>query len=108
MNRVLVTFAFLFCVGCNNPTAVGSPCSVTADCDGAHFCDTSTPGGFCTRGCTFQGKTDECPSGSICTFTGTTALVCAPVCATPSQCRSEYDCSPVLNTETRACTPKKS
>lgn len=105
MKCAFVAFAFLACAACNNSTAVGSPCTVTADCDPAHFCDTSTPGGFCTRGCTFEGRTDECPGGSICTYTGGTVLVCAPICTTKAQCRDHYDCKAVKGVATLACGP---
>ena len=63
------------------------------------------PGGFCTRGCTFEGKTDECPGGAICSYAGGTALVCAPICSHKSQCRDRYDCKRVTGVQTQACSP---
>ena len=106
MKRALVTLALLLCAGCNNPTAVGSPCTVTSDCDPAHYCDTSSPGGFCTRGCTFEGRKEECPAGSICAHPGGTVLVCAPICTDTSQCRDQYACNTLIGSDTRACTKK--
>ena len=107
MKRALVTFAVLFCAGCNNSTDVGSPCTVTADCDPAHYCVTTAPGGFCTRGCTFEGRKDECPGGSVCAYIGGTVLVCAPICTSTSQCRDKYDCNTNVGTDVRSCTPTK-
>ena len=109
MKRAHVALAFLVFAGCfNNSTDVGTPCTVTADCDPAHFCDTSSPGGFCTKGCTFEGTTTkECPSGSVCTYTGGTVMVCANTCKTDANCRDQYGCYPVKNSTLLACGPKR-
>jgi hypothetical protein len=107
MKRALLAFALFAGAACNSPTDVGSPCSVTTDCDGAHFCDTSSPGGFCTRGCTFEGALDECPGGSICTYTGGTVQVCAPYCTTDADCRNLYGCYDVKGSTKKACGPKR-
>ena len=107
MKRALVAFAFLLSAACNSGTGVGSPCTVTTDCESAHYCDTSQPGGFCTRGCTFVGRTTECPGGAICTYTGGTVMVCAPICTGDSQCRDLYACNAVTSTDSKACGPKQ-
>ncbi len=108
MIRALAALAFLAVAACNIPSQIGSPCSVTADCEGGQQCNTSFNGGFCTKGCTFEGKADECPKGSICSYAGGTSMICAPTCSGDSQCRSlYYGCYPVQNSTLKACGPAK-
>ena len=107
MKRPLVALAFLFVVACNNPSGVGSPCTVNTDCDLGQYCDTTAPGGFCTHGCSFGGaKLNECPSGSVCTSIRVGTQVCAATCSEAATCRAQYECAAVDGAVTKACKPK--
>ena len=102
MKRVLVSLSFLFVAACNN-IGVGSPCTVTTDCEIGLVCNTSVPGGMCTHGCSFEGATRlECPAGSVCAAIGTNSLNCVPSCTGAGQCRDQYEC----NQTAKACKPK--
>ncbi len=105
MKRALLSFAALVVVACNNPTGIGSPCTIDSDCDRGQVCFNEA-GGFCSRGCSFEGTTRECPTGSVCTNTGA-SLVCAQVCQGPAECRDKYECAAVAASTVMACQPVK-
>lgn len=106
MKRPLAALAFLFLIACGGGTNVGSPCTVNGDCNVGQYCNTATPGGFCTRGCTFEGtQLNECPGGSICTNVGS-SLVCAPICTGATGCRDQYECNGTTGSSVKSCRPK--
>lgn len=84
--------------GCgSNP--VGAACEFTIDCPSGQSCwtrvdaENSFPDGLCTHTCERAGRTDRCPSGSVCAQTGG-RLLCAPTCSIQDECRDGYSCSP--------------
>lgn len=95
--------ALLFaCAG----TSVGDACDGDDDCDSGQTCYTDLPGGYCTKGCTVEGKTDECPRGSVCAVSGQHQL-CAVECQTQADCRADYECNGVTGTNLKVCRPKQ-
>lgn len=90
---------------------IGAACTTTRDCEYGQVCNTTGSGGFCTRGCTFNGERGECPAGATCAQTGmgigTTVLLCLPLCTEGATCRDGYECSTTVGT-VKACKPKPS
>lgn len=103
MPRDLLTLACLLFAACNAPTGVGNPCTVAADCERGQICATEA-GGFCTKPCSIDGNTTECPLSSICT-SFQTSLYCSDICTSKADCRDQYDCVGVSTTTTKACKP---
>lgn len=108
MKKLALGAWLLVAVACGPTSRVGQPCTVKADCEGGQSCYTSLPGGFCSKGCTFQGATvSECPNGTVCTQLGTgNQQICAPVCDDAADCRAEYDCKAVTGSASSACQPR--
>ena len=107
MKRPLVAIAFLFLVACGKGVGVGSPCTVNGDCNSGQYCNTSVPGGYCTRGCSFEGnQLQECPAGSVCTGFGSNTLVCAVICTGANECRENFECNGVSGSSVKSCKPK--
>ncbi|MCC6334637.1 MAG: hypothetical protein IT380_11720 [Myxococcales bacterium] len=104
---LMVVLGFLALVplsGCNAVT-VGNTCESRTDCLPGQDCY-PTPGGFCTRGCTEPGRTQDCPSGTICTFFGKNQ-VCSPICESNGDCRVNYVCVEAGGTTAlKACRPE--
>ena len=107
MKRALVSFAFLFVVGCGSSIGIGAPCTVNTDCEPAHYCNTAAPGGMCTHGCSFEGAgLSECPAGSVCTNVGSNTRACAATCTGGTGCRDQYECNGITGSTVKACKPK--
>lgn len=111
MKPILLVTAFLsFATACGSVSTIGAPCTVNTECEYGQVCNSSGAGGFCTRGCTFDGSRGECPTGSTCTMSGsgigTTVLLCLPLCAGGSGCRDGYECVAAGSTKITACKPK--
>ncbi len=70
---------------------IGASCAVDDDCaavDGAAFCQTTFPGGYCTLAC--DGAADSCPGGHSCL----NASHCVVDCLTDDTClKPEHACS---------------
>lgn len=95
----------LFLAGCGQ-SSVGRPCTSDQECDFGQSCLTQLPGGYCTKSCSIDGDTRECPGGTVCANHGT-ALLCSATCQQQSDCRAEYECNGVSNSSLKACRPKK-
>jgi hypothetical protein len=54
------------------------------------------PGGYCMRDCDITKGDGDCPSEAICQFDGM-AGECHAKCASQSDCRSGYVCSPAAS-----------
>jgi hypothetical protein len=107
MKRPLVAIAFLFLGACGSGASIGSPCTVNGDCNSGQYCNTAVAGGYCTRGCTFEGtQIKECPQGSVCTSFGTNALVCTAICNGAGDCRDGFECNGTSGSSTKSCKPK--
>lgn len=69
---------------------VGAPCTGDGACADGGVCETSFPGGYCTREC----GTRPCPTGARCV--GSTSQWCVASCVQPgggqSNCRPGYVC----------------
>lgn len=108
MKRLLVVGIGLISLlsGCG-VVRVGESCEKRDDCVPAQECLLNVPGGFCTRGCTEEGTTRDCPEGTICTFFGKSLLVCSPLCQSNGDCRVNYECVEAGGTTARkACRPE--
>jgi len=90
--------------GCGG-TNVGQSCTTNSDCSNGLSCNTAQPGGYCTKGCSQEGSITECPGGSVCSSQGG-GLLCAAVCQSQGDCRSEYECNGVSNSDSKSCRPK--
>lgn len=96
------------------PQFVGQSCAANPDCASAVTglsCITSMggvsfPGGYCSKSC---GGASACPAGSACTgyMIGTSSTrMCAIDCGTDADCRGDYTCQPLEQTESpRGCMP---
>jgi hypothetical protein len=83
----LCLFALVGLTGC--APAVGDSCSVNSDCPTAAFCDTSSPGGYCTiQDC----RPGECPAQSVCVRFDDRNSYCLQSCSSDEDCRSGYAC----------------
>lgn len=72
---------------------VGASCSGAPDCPDNGFCETSWPGGYCSRNC----DTQSCPGSSRCYAVGANGTkACLSTCTGPStgqsDCRVDYRC----------------
>lgn len=94
------------CPGCT--VLIGDACSASAPCgvgtvNTSYICDTTQPGGYCTRPCSVVGDTRECRfSGDqldgICARPGDGGdPQCALRCIGDGECRAGYRCLPVLD-----------
>ena len=93
-------------VACGGAPNVAGTCATNADCDDGLTCDTSVPGGYCTKACTTSGSTDECPEESVCDALSGAAVTCVKICKTSEDCRSDLDCNGVSGSNIKACKPK--
>jgi hypothetical protein len=85
---VALLFSVALSVGCGHN--IGDSCTTNVDCDptGIRFCDTASPGGYCTiDGC----DVDTCPSGSVC-VRFFTQIANAPCTFTPIGAPRNNDC----------------
>lgn len=90
-----------------DPPNVGGTCAAVEDCDEGLTCDSTVPGGYCTKSCTTTGTTDGCPDGSICDAISGTAITCVKICKVAEDCRSDLDCNGVSGSSIKACKPKE-
>jgi hypothetical protein len=102
----LLSVAFFALVACGSPPNTGGACTSADNCDEDLTCDTSVPGGYCTKTCTTSGSTDECPEGSVCDALSGTAVTCVKICKAAEDCRSDLDCNGVSGSSIKACKPK--
>ncbi|HYX92998.1 MAG TPA: hypothetical protein VE782_15635 [Myxococcaceae bacterium] len=86
-------------------SSIGRTCTQNGDCDNGQTCFLDMPGGYCSKECTIEGQSDECPGGSLCATTGTRRL-CSDVCTVQSDCRAEYECNGVTGSSAKVCRPK--
>lgn len=112
--RIAVAVALLT-AGCGPLVTTGEPCTTRAECGPSESCflkapasTVEIPGGFCSRSCTSEGQTYECPGGTICTYFGDTNLLCSPTCSTTAQCREGYECADLPGTNGNTSGSKKS
>jgi hypothetical protein len=109
MKKLIALGAMFWVAGlaaCGAASRVGQPCTVQTDCEPGQSCFTSGPGGFCSKGCSFQGATTaECPGGTVCTHVDANTLVCAPICQSSADCREQYGCGQVIGSTHSACQP---
>ena len=68
--------------------SIGAACSGDGDCGMNLGCDTSAPGGYCTRTCT----TPDCGAGNFCYATQNGGGVCLDGCASNADCGAGYTC----------------
>lgn len=104
MRRTLLTFAIFTLSACGG-TSVGNECTETANCDSGQTCYTQLPGGYCSKGCSVEGSTTECPGGTVCS-NHSNILLCAPTCQTKEDCRADYECNGLSGSEEKSCRPK--
>ena len=90
----------------DDPPNVGGTCTATGGCDEGLQCDTTVPGGYCTKPCTASGSTSECPEESVCDSVAGTAITCVKICKTADDCRADQDCNGVSGSNLKACKPK--
>ncbi len=115
----LLGAALLVGSACGSLVTAGEACTTRADCPPSYSCFVKgtnsaieIPGGFCSRACTAEAQTYECPGGTICTYFGDTNLICSPTCNTSAQCREGYECAdlPAATGNTsgakKSCRPK--
>lgn len=86
-------------------TSVGTACTVNDDCDDGQTCYTTTPGGYCSKGCSQEGESKECPGGTVCAAHSGT-LLCSTTCQDKSDCRPEYECNGVTGSSVKVCRAK--
>lgn len=84
----------------NGGGIVGSRCSSSEDCMHPYNCDTSVPGGMCTRRCQSHG---DCPGGS-CVTVQEDAAYCLVSCAGGGCPRPQDECAKLTNGGS-ACFP---
>ena len=94
--------------GCSDPPNVGNLCTAPAQgCDEGLICETSVPGGYCTKVCTVQGSADGCPEGSVCDdLAGTESFVCSRTCKQQTDCRADLECNGTTGSAVKICKPK--
>ncbi len=81
--------------------SVGDACTISSNCAQGQICDTTMPGGYCTRSsCTFVG----CPSEAVCIEFTDFESFCMLRCDNASDCRSEYSCID-LDATSKFCAP---
>ena len=95
-------------LGCggDDPPNIGDGCTATAGCDEGLTCNTSVPGGYCTKACTTSGSTSECPENSVCDALSGTMVSCVQICKSSADCRTDQDCNGVSGSSIKACKPK--
>jgi hypothetical protein len=86
--------------------AVGGSCGAGGDCADGLRCDTTIPGGYCTKDCTTAGSTDECPEGAVCDEVTGAQVYCVQICQTSADCPDTLDCNGVSSSNLKACKPK--
>ena len=89
-----------------DPPNVGATCTAGDGCDEGLTCDSSVPGGYCTKACTTSGSTDQCPEAAVCDTVAGAAMNCVKICKTATDCRADQDCKGVSGTNIKACKPK--
>ena len=90
----------------DDPPNVGGTCTAADGCDDGLMCNTTVPGGYCTKSCTTAGSTSECPDDSVCDAITGTAIACVKICSTKEDCRTDQDCNGITGSNTKACKPK--
>lgn len=88
-------------LACGRSGGVGDSCGGGACSDGLS-CQKGFPNGFCSQSCTAEGEGGGCPAETLCTRQ-LDSLLCAPVCASQSDCRVSYACNGVSDTNQKAC-----
>lgn len=105
-NTLFVALALSVLCACgDNP--YGRACKTTADCSPAFSCFTEIAGGFCSRGCTAEGATNECGAGTVCAPIASNALVCTPFCTDSAECNVNLVCGEVLGSAKKACRTRQ-
>ncbi len=104
--KTLLALIPLFCLSaCGQGSTLGLACTSRSDCEIPQTCYVSAPGGMCTKGCVEEGRAADCTPTSVCAFAGGTTLFCANICETDANCRPDYLCKTVRNTDKKACLP---
>jgi hypothetical protein len=101
-NALFAAFALFFVTACG-PNAVGRTCQTNADCSDTYSCFTQVAGGFCSRGCTAEGETSECPTQSACARVAANTQVCSPICTDDAQCGTGLKCGAVNGFAQKVC-----
>lgn len=102
MKKMLLSAAALVFLAACGGTSIGNACTTDADCDNTQTCDTSLPGGYCTKGCLQEGNDKECPGGSLCIANGG-RFQCSDSCSVANDCRDGYECSATSDSTGKAC-----
>lgn len=89
-------------------SSVGHACTSNDGCGSGLTCDMTVLHGYCTKSCTMQGATSECPEGAICGgLEGKGYTTCLKICATKADCdplaTDPLECSGVSNSSILAC-----
>ena len=101
MKRLVLAFPFALLISCS-ATTLNLPCTTNADCESGQACNTAAPGGACIKNCSVEGKTTECPYGSICTV-GNPSLTCGTFCTDDNGCRAGFACTAVAGSTKKGC-----
>ncbi len=87
LKLALVVLLFSLATAC--AAAVGDECSSNTDCGRELVCDTSMPGGYCTRS---NCETSSCPEEGVCIEFPDQSRFCMLRCEGGSDCRDGYQC----------------
>lgn len=105
--RALSSLFLIAAVACgDDPPNVGAMCTSASGCDAELTCNTTVPGGYCTKACTTSGAKAECPDDSICDSVTGGGTTCVKTCSSASDCRPDQDCNGVSGSNVKACKPK--
>lgn len=105
MRALVLSIVLVGCGGGDSPN-VGGTCTATDGCDQDLTCNTTVPGGYCTKACTSPGTTNECPDGSVCDAIAGTAISCVKICKSSGDCRADQSCNGTTAGNIKACKPK--
>jgi hypothetical protein len=90
------------------PRKTGAPCANDGECDSAYCLDPtlSFPKGICSDVCTDSAA--RCGSDGLCIVPADPTLdsICLQKCRSNFDCRADYFCSAVRNSEERICLPR--
>ena len=107
MRKVLAGLPIVFFLGCASDRApIGGSCETNGGCERDLLCDTTIPGGYCTKACATPGQASECPEGAVCDAVAGKGVQCVQICQRHEDCRSSLDCNGVSGTNIKACKPK--
>lgn len=84
---IIAVFSVLTLAAC--APEVGDECATSAECGTVGFCDTSSPGGYCTQ---TPCETNSCPDESVCVPFENDQTYCMRRCSNNGDCRSGYTC----------------